>query len=371
MAVDCGTTIIGAGVVGLAVASALSRDERDIFILEKNATHGRGISSRNSEVIHAGIYYPPGSLKARLCVEGSALLYETCAAHAIPHRKTGKLIIATTDRERETLEELRANAELNGTGSLALLDGGRLRGMEPNVRAVAGLHSPATGIISAHSLMDHYLRSARARGVEIVYETSVTGIERVPEGYRITTAGPGGEVFEIVSERVVNAAGLHADKIAGMLGMRYSHHYCKGDYFSINDAGKGTVQRLIYPVPEANHVGLGIHLTLDLNGRMRLGPDAAYIARAEEYRVDAGKRDRFYEAAARYLPFLRKEQVVPDMAGIRPKLQGPGEGFRDFVISEDLPGFVNLVGIESPGLTAAPAIARRVTALLKGAPAAA
>jgi L-2-hydroxyglutarate oxidase LhgO len=371
MGADCGITIIGAGIVGLAIAAELSREEGCIYILERNSTHGMGISSRNSEVVHAGIYYPPKSMKSVFCIEGKELLYETCAKHAIPHQKMGKLIIAKTEEERGTLETLKMNAERSGVASLSLVDAKALCEMEPNIRAVAGLYSPDTGIVSAHHLMDYYLLSAKQRGAEIAYGTTVNGIERVPQGYRITTTDASGERFEFVTERVVNSAGLYADEIAGMLGGKYSHHYCKGDYFSVNNVRRGMIQRLIYPVPEVNHVGLGVHVTLDLSGRMRLGPDATYIEKTENYRVDAGKRDAFFESAVAFLPFIQRENVVPDMSGIRPKLQGPGEGFRDFVISEDHPGFINLVGIESPGLTAAPAIARHVRSILTSAQAAA
>jgi L-2-hydroxyglutarate oxidase LhgO len=371
MDVDCGVAIIGAGIVGLAAAAALSQKEQSLFILEKNETHGMGTSSRNSEVVHAGIYYPPGSLKAKLCVEGRELLYETCAKQNIPHQKLGKLIIATSEQELGKLEELKDTAERNGVSSLSLVDEKRLRDMEPHVKAVAGLYSPETGIVSAHRLMDYFLQTAKQQGAEITYGTTIIGIEQVRRGFRITTVDIRGERFEFVSERVVNAAGLYADEIAGMLGNTYSQHYCKGDYFSVNNVPKNAVRRLIYPVPEVNHVGLGVHVTLDLSGRMRLGPDATYVEKKENYKVDAGKRDAFYESAAKFLPFIKREDIVPDMSGIRPKLQGPGEGFRDFVISEDHPGFINLVGIESPGLTAAPAIARYVAATLTGVPAAA
>jgi L-2-hydroxyglutarate oxidase LhgO len=192
----------------------------------------------------------------------------------------------------------------------------------------------------------------------------VVSVEQEKGGFRIGTVNSRGERFDFTSERVVNAAGLQSDILARMIGKGYTLHYCKGDYFSIANAKNGVVKRLVYPVPEKDHVGLGVHLTLDLGGRMRLGPDAAYIDRVEDYHVDAGKGDQFYESAVKFLPFIRREDVVPDMSGIRPKLQGPGDKFRDFVISEDLPGFINLVGIESPGLTAAPAIARYVKELL-------
>ncbi len=366
MDVDCGVTIIGAGVVGLAIAAELSSEEQGVYVLERNATWGAGISSRNSEVIHAGIYHPPDSLKTRLCIEGRELLYETCAAAGIPHQRIGKLIIAASEGERRKLEELKLNATQCGLTSLQLIDEEQVQTLEPNVRAVAALYSPDTGIVSAHHLMDYYARRAKRNGAEIVCGTTVMGIERVPPGYRIETTDSSGERCSIVAERVVNAAGLHADEIAYLAGKTYLQHYCKGDYFSVSNVPKGAVRRLIYPVPEKDHVGLGVHLTLDLGGRMRLGPDATYIERAERYGVDESKGDAFYAAASRYLPFLRREHVAPDMSGIRPKLQGPGMPFRDFVISEDFPGFVNCVGIESPGLTAAPAIARYVRSIFNG-----
>ncbi len=361
---DCDIAIIGGGVIGLAIASSLADRKSNIYIVEKNDSHGRGISSRNSEVIHAGIYYPTGSLKAELCIEGRQLLYEICAENKIPHLKIGKLIIATSEEEMATIEHLWMNAKKNGISSVSLVAQGKIAEMEPHIRAFGAVFSPDTGIINAHALMDYYLCDARSKGADIVYGTEVVGIDKISGGYRIATVNRNGECFDFDSERVVNAAGLHADRIAGMVGKNYVQHFCKGDYFSINNVKKGIVQKLIYPVPEKNHAGLGVHLTLDLQGRMKLGPDATYIDRVENYMVDASKKERFYEAAVKFLPFIHKEDIVPDMSGIRPKLQAAGEDFHDFVIREDLPGFVNLVGIESPGLTAAPAIARCVRDVL-------
>lgn len=360
---DADLTVIGAGVVGLAIAAELADNKTTIYILEKNESHGRGISSRNSEVIHAGIYYPQDSLKAKLCVEGRELLYEICAKNKIPHHKIGKLIIAVTENELDKIEQLMSNARQNGISSVSFLEQTKISRMEPYIKAVGALYSPDTGIISAHGLMDYYLHTAIMKGAEIVYKTRVEGIERLPAGYKISTTDNAGDCFEFISERVINSAGLHSDTIAKMIGKDYSLHYCKGDYFSIQNVKRGIVQSLIYPVPEKNHVGLGVHLTLDLGGRMKLGPDATYINRVEDYKVDAEKGRQFYESAVKFLPFLQREDLVPDMSGIRPKLQGEGDGFRDFVINEDLPGFINLVGIESPGLTAAPAIARYVKSL--------
>jgi L-2-hydroxyglutarate oxidase LhgO len=361
---DADITIIGAGVVGLAIASELADHHVSLYILEKNESHGRGISSRNSEVIHAGLYYPHGSLKATLCVEGRDLLYDTCKRHNIPHRRTGKLVISTEETEMVKLEHLMDNARRNGVSSLSLLAKKQLLELEPNIRGAGALHSLDTGILNVHALMDYYLHDAKTRGAEIAYGTRVVGIERNSAGYQINTLNREGEYFSFDTERVINTAGLESDTIARMIGKEYNLHYCKGDYFSIDNVKKGIVQRLVYPLPEENHVGLGVHLTLDLQGRMRLGPDATYVERREDYRVDAAKSGQFYEAAVKFLPFIRREDIVPDMSGIRPKLQGEGEGFRDFVISEDLPGFFNLVGIESPGLTAAPAIAKHVKRLL-------
>lgn len=365
MGKDCDIAIIGAGVIGLAIAAELADRNRDIYVVEKGATYGRGISSRNSEVVHAGIYYPPDTLKARLCAEGREMLYRASEADHVPCRRLGKLIIATTDPEMETVQQLWRMAVNNGVPGVRILDHGEVAEREPNIRAVGALLSPETGIISAHALMDSYARRAKAHGAEIVCGTEVVGIEQTAAGYRVATTNDAGESFAFTSERVINAAGLHADTIAGMVGCTYALHYCKGDYFSISGVKAGTVRGLVYPVPEKNHVGLGVHLTLDLGGRMKLGPDTSYIERKEDYTVDAAKRRAFFEGAVRFLPFLREEQITPDMSGIRPKLQGAGEGFRDFVIREDLPGFINLIGIESPGLTAAPAIGRYVKDLVQ------
>jgi L-2-hydroxyglutarate oxidase LhgO len=361
---DADLTIIGAGVVGLAIASVLANDKLNLYILEKNESHGMGISSRNSEVIHAGIYYPPGSLKAELCVEGRKMLYDICKRNNIPHMKLGKLIISNTEKEMTKIEHLRHNAFKNGLFNISIVSHKQIARMEPNIKSLAALYCPETGIINVHSLMDYYLHNAKNKGVEIIYGTEVLEIESLVNGYKISTLNRDGDYFQFVTERVINAAGLQSDDISRMVGKDYRLHYCKGDYFSINNIKRGTVQRLIYPVPHENNVGLGVHLTLGLDGRMKLGPDATYIDRIENYAVDSEKRKSFYNAAVRFLPFIRREDIAPDMSGIRPKLQGESESFHDFVISEDLPGFVNLIGIESPGLTASPAIAEYVKKII-------
>lgn len=359
---DADVTIIGAGVIGLAIAAEIANNKLDIFLLEKKETHGRGISSRNSEVIHAGIYYPANSLKARLCIEGKKLLYEICEKNNIPYKKTGKLIIATVDDEISKVISLFQNAQQNGVESVVLLEKAEIKKVEQYINAVMALYSLDTGILNVHYLMDYFLMSAKNKGAEIVYDTEVIDVEPIKNGFRIVTKNGKGELFKFTSAKVINSAGLHSDVIANMIGRNYRLNYCKGDYFSINRLIP--VQRLIYPVPEERHTGLGIHLTIDLNGRGRLGPDVEYIERKEDYSVNERKKDIFFEGAVRYLPFLKKEDLSPDMSGIRPKLQGPNDGFKDFVISEDLPGFINLVGIESPGLTASPAIGRYVKEML-------
>lgn len=359
-------TIIGAGVIGLAIAAEIAKPGLNIFILEKNHAHGGGISSRNSEVIHGGMYYPAGSLKADLCVAGRPLLYEIAAGNNIPHKKIGKLIVATNSEETEEIERLHENARENGVDSTSLITAGKIAQMEPNILARAALYSPETGIISAHALMNYFLLQACNKKAQLVNHTKVVRIEKEACSYRIFTESAKGDAFEFSSAVVINAAGLESDTIAGLIGGTYQLHYCKGDYCSISGIKQGIVQRLIYPVPVKNHVGLGVHLTIDLSGRLKLGPDTAYIPRTEDYDVAASKASLFYQSARKFLPFLKEENVSPDMSGIRPKLQGPDGSFRDFVISEDLPGFINLVGIESPGLTSSPALARLIKKMLTG-----
>jgi L-2-hydroxyglutarate oxidase LhgO len=353
-------TIIGAGVIGLALAAEIARPDLSVFILEKNHSYGSGISSRNSEVIHGGMYYQEDSLKASLCVQGNKTLYDLAAKNNIPHKRTGKLIVAVKPEEIEELERLQANGRRNGLTSTSIISKKQIAKMEPNVHALAALYSPDTGIISAHDLMNYFLSEALNKKANIVYQTKVIRIEKEPGCYRIFTNDEKGESFEFSSAVVINAAGLESDTIANMMGNNYQLHYCKGDYFSISGVKPGIVQRLIYPVPEKRQIGLGIHLTLDLNGRFKLGPDTTYIDRREDYMVAPEKAEYFYHSARKFLPFLKKENVHPDMSGIRPKLQGPDNDFCDFSIKEDSSGFINLVGIESPGMTASPAIARYV-----------
>lgn len=368
------TTIIGAGVVGLAIAAELSRTRKGVLIVERNPSFGQETSSRNSEVIHAGIYYAKDSMKARLCVEGNRLLYRLCEQRRIPHRRCGKLIVATDNEEEAILATIQDRAIENGAEPLEMLSARQIKALEPNVNARAGLFSPATGIIDSHRLMRHFAARAKKNGAQLVPQTTVSRVEGPDNGrYRVHVLYPDGQTDTFTSHWIVNCAGLDSDRIAHSLGIDidrcgYRLHYWKGEYFSL-DVPRGFIRRLVYPVPQPNHVGLGIHATIDLGDRVKLGPNATYLPDRElEYSVNPAGRQSFFEAASRYLPGITLDQLQPEMTGIRPKLQKPGDPARDFIIAEEsskgLPGVINLIGIESPGLTASPAIARRVAALL-------
>jgi L-2-hydroxyglutarate oxidase LhgO len=369
---DVAVTVVGGGAVGLAVAYELAATHSPVVLLERNERYGMETSSRNSEVIHAGIYYAPGSLKATLCVEGKHLLYDLCGKHGIPHRKVAKVITATTHEEVRQLESILAKGNANGA-ELSMLTADEVRALEPHIATVGGIFSPTTGIISAHGLMDFYAQQLRERGGELLPRCVVRGIDRASGGYRITMDEQG-QPSAFTSAMVVNAAGLESDTIASLAGIDveaagYRLSYCKGSYFALPGSYRTSVRRLVYPVPTPH--SLGVHAVLDLTGRIRFGPDAEYIGgRTLDYGVDESKRGAFAESVRRILPLVRDEDLTPDLAGIRPKLQKEGEPPRDFVIQEEsgrgLPGFVNLIGIESPGLTASPAIARLVARMLAG-----
>lgn len=364
---DVDVVVIGAGVLGLASAARLSRQGRSVLVLERHPGPGRETSSRNSEVLHAGIYYPTGSLKARLCVRGNQLLGEFCEQHAVAYRRLGKVIVATEQRELPALEQLMAVGVANGA-PLQQLDRLQLRQLEPNVAAVAGLLSPTTGVLDSHGVIKALEARARAHGALVAYRCEVTHLEPAGEVLRVATHNPSG-AEQLVARVVVNAAGLESDTVARMAGVdAYRLRWCKGDYFSVSPRRAGLVSRLVYPVPAASLTGLGVHVTLDLAGRMRLGPDVTYLStREQDLQVDPAKAARFGAAVNRYLPQIKLEDLEPEMAGIRPKLQGPGEPWQDFVIRREaaagLPGLINLVGMESPGLTACLAVAEQVERL--------
>ncbi len=361
--------IIGAGVVGLACAARLASAGRSVVLLERNSRPGQETSTRNSGVIHAGLYYPIGSLKATLCVEGRKLLYRRCREQNLGFRQTGKLLVATEPEEEAKVQAIYERGLANGAGELRPLERAEVARLEPRVSAISGVWSPESGIVDVHDLMYSYQKEAGDHGAILVFQTAVEGVERTAHGFELGTRSAGGERATIACRVVVNAAGLYADRMAEKAGLdidalRYRYHWCKGDYFSLDSRLRGLVQHLVYPAPV--HAGLGIHITFDLGGKMTLGPDTEYVSELS-YVVDPDKRARFASAARRYLPELKDEQLSADYAGIRPKLQGPKDEFRDFVVEDaaphGLPGLINLIGIESPGVTASEAIGERVRGL--------
>lgn len=379
--------IIGAGVVGLAIASEVAQPGKEVYLFERHRDFGRETSDRNSEVIHAGLYYPKGSLKGKLCVEGRKLMYEIGANSFVPVRNTGKLIVAVYNSEIPILENIVKTAEGNGVADLQMLNANEVHHLEPDVNAVAAIYSPSTGIVNAHNLMKYFSLKAKdnSGGVDpILYDHEIAAIDKLPDGYKITFTDP---IKDPVATKVlINSAGLFSDKIAAMAGIDvasfgYQLHYCKGEYFTVSHKHHNKIKHLVYPVPE--EAGLGVHATLDLEGEIKLGPNALYMddlyteitandgskRRIVDYSIDPSHQQQFFESARRFLGFLKSiDEIGMDQAGIRPKLQGPGEGFRDFVILEEsdkgFPGLINLIGIESPGLTAAPAIGKYVAAIV-------
>ena len=360
-------TVIGAGVVGLCIAEELSAKYKRVLLIEKNDGFGQETSSRNSEVIHAGIYYPHGFLKASLCTEGNRLLYDLCRERNIPHKRIGKLIVAINDEECERLENIKKHAEGNGVSDLTLLGKKQTLTLEQEVSAKAAIYSPSTGIIDSHSLMRSFCINAEKNGAVVALRSKVTAIHAKDGIYELETNG--GE-YRFHTRVIINSAGLYSDSIAAMAGINIERHgyrllYCKGNYFSASPAPR--LNHLVYPVPPENTESLGIHATLDLGNRVKFGPDSQYIDEIE-YSIDAGRRESFYQSIRNYLPGIKPEYLHPDMCGIRPKLQGPGEAYRDFIIRDErdigYPGLINLIGIESPGLTSCVAIARYVNALV-------
>jgi L-2-hydroxyglutarate oxidase LhgO len=360
------TVVVGAGVVGLAAAHALAAAGQEVLVLEAGDAIGTGISSRSSEVIHAGLYYAPGSLKARLAVRGRALLYDWCAAHGVPARRCGKLVVATSPAQLPEMAAIAARAAANGVADLRLLSRAEARAREPALECVAALESPSTGIVDSHALMLSLLGAAQAHGALLVLRSPVAGGRVSDDGIVLDVAGA--EPVTLHARRVVNAAGLGAQALAAALhGLAPRHvpalRYAKGHYFAL--AGRAPFTRLVYPIPEPG--GLGVHLTLDLGGQARFGPDVQWVDRID-YTVDPARAGAFYGAIRAYWPALPDGALTPAYAGIRPKLHGPGEPAADFVIQgpaeHGVPGLVNLFGIESPGLTAALAIGEWVAGLL-------
>jgi L-2-hydroxyglutarate oxidase LhgO len=364
--------VIGAGVIGLAIGARLAESDGSLFILEEQAAFGQDISARNSEVIHAGIYYPKDSLKARLCVAGKHLLYGYCEERGIAHRRTGKLIVATRSGEEAVLDSILARARDNGVDDLAYWSRQRLNEEEPAVDGTLALFSPSTGIVSAHELMLSLLHDSESSGATFTARTRVTGVDIEKDRFIVHTLIEEKEEYAFCCRVLVNAAGLGAQRVAHQMdGLDEctipTLHLCKGNYYAHN--GRSPFSHLIYPVPDASGAGLGIHATLDLAGQVRFGPDVEYVEEVD-YRVSETRVASYYYAIRRYYPGLKDGGLSPAYAGIRPKLQAADGDVEDFVIqgaeTHGIEGLVQLYGIESPGLTASLAIADEVGSLLRG-----
>jgi L-2-hydroxyglutarate oxidase LhgO len=358
--IEC--VVVGAGVIGLAVARALALAGYGVLVLERAYTIGFETSSRNSEVIHGGLYYPAGSLKAHSCVAGRQRLYAYCREHGVPHAQLGKLIVATSEIEIPGLERIAAAARANGVDDLAWLNQAQAQRLEPALRCVAALLSPSTGIVDSHALMLAYQGEAEAAGAMVVLRTPVLSGKVCDGGFDLAIGGD--EPTAIRCRFLVNAAGLYAPALARAIeGVPPETippaYFCRGVYFTL--AGRAPFGRLIYPVPVAG--GLGVHITLDLAGQARFGPDVEWIS-SVDYTVDPARGEKFYDAVRTYWPDLRNGSLQPGYAGIRPKIAGPADPAADFVVQgpeiHDVPGLVNLYGIESPGLTSSLPLADEV-----------
>lgn len=356
--------IIGGGIVGLACASESAKRGYSTLLAERHESFGQETSSRNSEVIHSGIYYPTGSLKARLCVAGNASMYRECERLDVWHKKCGKLVVAVTDDEIPQLEALYHRGRANGVEGLAILDPEDALKIEPNIRCRKALQVPSTGIVDSHELMKAYRNEAQTHGGEIAFRTDFRSSERIAGGYKLRFSEQGGNDVTITSKTVINAAGLSADAVARSFGIDtqasgYTLYPNRGHYYKVGPAKGRLVSRLVYPLPLAKLTGTGIHITLDRSGQMKLGPDAEYLdpslPSSEWYKFDDARAEKFFQAVVSYFPALERSDLSPDQVGVRPKVQAPGDPIRDFIIAEESdkgqPGLVDLIGIESPGLT--------------------
>lgn len=357
---DC--CVVGAGVVGLAVAREFSRHGLSVVVVEKEKHIGSGVSSRNSEVIHAGIYYPQNSLKALCCVEGKRLLYEYCETRQVPHRRIGKLIVATNEQQCATLESLQQKAAANDVRDLQWVNQHQLSAMEPLVRGSAALLSPSTGIVDSHSFMSSLLNEIETQGGVLSLDTEILAAESCAqdEGFKVLVNSVG-ENFEFTCTTLINAAGLGAQEVAARVNCSQQTiprlYYCKGCYFAYS--GRPPFQHLIYPVPDPNTTGLGVHATIDMGGQVKFGPDTEYIDDLD-YLVPMSRAEAFATAISSYFPGVTLDKLTPSYAGIRPKIQGPNEPAKDFQIVSPQAGLIHLFGIESPGLTSSLSIAAKV-----------
>lgn len=368
--------IVGAGAVGLAIAAQVSKKypDKEVILLEKWKKFGQETSGRNSEVIHAGMYYPTGTLKAKLCVRGNKLLYEYCAAHKVAHQKIGKIIITRNPEEETAVKGIYEQGQKNGVPGLRYLSQAEVNAMEPHIFATGALFSETTGIISAHELMQALEREATDNGVMIAYDHKVQKVEKTAGGYAVHFVNCEGE-DALECEYLFNCMGLYSDMIPEQLGIdvdkeSYRIYPVKGEYFSICATKSKLMSHLIYPPPLKNLKGLGTHVTKSLDGMAKLGPSVVADCNSkDDYHVDRSHLDEFFQAGHSYLPFLEKDDLDADMSGIRPKNQAPGAPWQDFIICNEekhgLPNLIDLVGIESPGLTACLAIAEYAISLMK------
>ena len=361
--VDC--VVVGAGVIGLAVARALALAGREVLVLEAASAIGTGISSRNSEVIHAGIHYPAGSLKAHLCVQGKAMMYDYCAQRGVDHQRCGKLIVATSAQQVAQLQDIQDQAQRNGVADLVLLDAAAVRRLEPALQCQAALLSPSTGIVDSHALMLALQGDLEHAGGGVALNSPVAQIQKGQSDIELIVE----DGTRLRSKALVNAAGLGAIGLAQRTAGLDARHvpsafYAKGNYFTL--AGRAPFSHLIYPVPEPG--GLGVHLTLDLGGQAKFGPDVQWVDSPDDVTVNPSRAAAFYTEVRKYWPQLQEGSLQPGYAGIRPKISGPGDPAADFKIQgpalHGVPGLVNLFGIESPGLTASLAMGEWVAGLL-------
>jgi L-2-hydroxyglutarate oxidase LhgO len=358
---DYDMLVIGAGVVGLAIAQKAASENLSVLVCERHPSFANETSSRNSEVIHAGIYYPDNSLKAKLCVPGNKKLYEWCNRYDVPHKRTGKFIIATAQDEVESLHKIYSQGQRNGVEELQFISSEILKTKEPYINAAEAVYSPNTGIVDSHKLMESFIEKAKENNCDFAYKHSVSSIKYNDNFLEVIIIDPEGEPVEINVKYAVNAAGLDSDTVAQAAGIDideagYRLNYCRGHYFRIKSSKKHLANHLIYPVPPADKSGLGIHITIDMNGELKLGPDTQYLKdRVQDYSVSENLQEKFFSAASRYVKGLEFDDIFPDQSGIRPKLQVENGPVRDFIINEEssggLPGLINLIGIESPGLT--------------------
>ena len=366
---DYDVTVIGAGVVGLATARKLSESYGSVLIVDKEENFGRGISSRNSEVIHSGIYYKPNSLKAKLCVKGQSLLYKYCNKKSIQHNICGKLIIAQGDLGAKKLNDILINAQNNGVMTGRLCAKEEISELEPHIKAEYALYFPESGVIDSHQLMFNLLNDAKENGADIAYKVDVKNINKIDNGYEVIALDADLNKISFSTKILINSSGLFANKVSEMVGIiepEYKIEFWKGEYFSVSNGKEKFVSKLIYPLPEKNNIGLGIHTTTDITGRLKLGPNSFRLKdKILDYSINENHRLDFYESVKDFLPFIEFDDLQPDYSGIRPKIEAATIGEQDFVIKNESErgynNFINLIGIESPGLTASMAIGDHIS----------